>query len=272
MIWSPGPSLQRHLVHDDYGYMHLRTSGQGVGTEPGLLLLHQIPNSSRSWLRVMAELPKLDCVAPDMFNLGESDQISRQLSLQEHAESLWRSSMSVLAGRKIIVGHHSGAALAAVLAATHPEDIDGVILIGYPVYSDWRSKLSRYERLNPLRVDRDGASVQAAWKFNLGAFSDGADEDLILQSFADRIRAGSVWYEGYVALWNADLHQILADASKTPMPKLVIAPTHDPLTPHASSVAQVLGANTVEIDGGSFVLGEDPAAVAKAICDFCASL
>lgn len=213
----------------------------------------------------MRELAPLPCVAPDMLNLGESDATSRTLSLAEHAGLLWDAVQEVRPGPKAVVGHHTGAALAAVMAAEHPDDVVGLGLVGYPAYSDWRTKLAKYERLNPVAATPEG--VADVWRFMARAFADGADPDLVFEAFADRVRAGRVWYEGYVALWNADLGAVLAGARSPGRPTVVVAPDRDALSGLAGEVGDVLGAPVTRIPGGTFVLTEDPAALAAVLDD-----
>lgn len=255
----------RHLVETSAGYIHLRTSGQGDG--PEVLLLHQVPASGRIWLPVMAELDPLPAIAPDMLNLGESDATDSTLSLAEHAELLWQAVTSVRPGPKVVIGHHTGAALAAVLAAAHPDEVAGLGLIGYPIYRNWREKLAKYERLAPVPADPAGDGVAAAWRFIHRAFSDNASGDLVFDAFADRIRAGRVWYEGYVALWNADLDAVLTASARPRRPTAVLAPERDSLSPLAGEVAAALGVQPKHAEGGSFLLVEDPAKVASMIAE-----
>lgn len=263
MPGEAGRRPARHLAKTSAGYIHLRTTGEAQ--EPEILLLHQAPASGRMWQQVMDDLWPLPCVAPDMLNLGESDAGERTLSLAEHAEILWQAVTSIRPGPKVVIGHHTGAALAAVLAATHADDVAGLGLIGYPLYRDWRAKLARYERLTPVATDPDGAGVAAAWRFIHRAFQDGSGADLIFDAFADRIRAGRIWYEAYVALWNADLDAVLAGAVRPGRPTAVLAPDRDVLTSLAEDVAATLGVQAERVAGGSFVLVEDPAAVASMI-------
>lgn len=262
---TPQPHVQRHLVPTAAGYVHLRTTGEAAPDHPDVLLLHQIPASSRIWLPVMRELAPLSCVAPDALNLGESDATAEPLSLTEHAELLWSACQQVRPGPKVVVGHHTGAALAALIAATYPADVTGLGLIGFPYYPSWRQRYARFERLNPVGTDPEGDGVAAAWRFIRRAFAEDADPDLVFDAFADRIRAGRVWYEGYVALFTSDLHQIAVDARDGKRPTLVVAPRRDLLSPAADQVAALLGVTAVRTEGGAFVLTEDPPIVADQV-------
>jgi pimeloyl-ACP methyl ester carboxylesterase len=255
-------NVERHLVGTSMGYVHLRTTGISIPGQPDLLLLHQVPASSRIWLRVMSELSPTSCVAPDALNLGESDQSPQPLSLADHAELLWQASQSVRPGPKIVVGHHTGAALGATLAATHTTDVVGLGLLGYPLYPDWQTKFARFERLDPLATDPQGEGVAAAWRFVRRAFAEECDPDLVVEAFADRIRAGRVWYEGYVALFTSDLDAIAAAARNDARPTMVVALDRDVLARAAGRVGELLGVEPVCVPGGVFALTEDPPMVA----------
>jgi pimeloyl-ACP methyl ester carboxylesterase len=257
--------VERHLVASPFGYVHLRTTGTPAAGRPDLLLLHQIPASSRIWLPVMAELAPLSCIAPDTLNLGESDRTPRPLSLAEHAETLWQAAQSVRPGPKVVIGHHTGATLAALLAASHPEEVVGLGLIGYPLYQDWSAQFARFQRLNPTGTDPEGAGVAEAWRFVRARFADDAEPDIVFDAFADRIRAGRVWYEGYVALFTSDLTAIATAARSESRPTAVLAMEHDILSAVAPQVAALLGVEPTPVAGGVFALTEDPPTVAATV-------
>jgi pimeloyl-ACP methyl ester carboxylesterase len=258
-------SLERHLVRTPMGYIHVRTTGTSQAGEADLLLLHQVPASSRIWLPVMSELEPLSCVAPDALNLGESDRSPRPLSLAEHAELLWQAGQNVRPGPKVVVGHHTGAALAAVMAAEHPAEVVGLGLLGYPLYRDWQTKFAKFERLDPLVTDPDGEGVAAAWRFVRRVFADDCDPDLVVDAFADRMRAGRVWYEGYVALFTSDLDAIAEAARADNRPTVVAAFDRDVLSAVAEQVAALLGVEPTHVTGGVFALTEDPSTVAQLV-------
>lgn len=262
--------LERHLVKTDMGYVHVRTNGPAETEQPDLLLLHQVPASSRMWIPVMDLLGDHFCIAPDNLNLGESDRTPRALTLEEHAEYLWQVTQSLRPGPKIIVGHHTGAAVAAAMTAAHGDEIVGNVLIGYPYYASWRERLAKYERLNPAGTQADGSGVAAAWTFIHRAFEEDSDRELVFEAFADRMRAGRVWYEGYVALWNADLNSLAGVVAAHPGPKVLVAPETDILSQKAEICAELLGSELLRTPGGSFVLTEHPEIVADLVREFAA--
>jgi pimeloyl-ACP methyl ester carboxylesterase len=257
--------VDRHLVKTEAGYVHVRTTGEFADGRPELLLLHQIPASSRMWLPCMRELAPLPCIAPDSLNLGESDSTDRPLTLVEQADLLWEAVQQLRPGPKIVVGHHTGATLGALMAARHKADVLGLGLIGLPHYNHWKEKFAKFERLNPTGADPQGEGVAAAWRFIQRAFAPDADPDLVFDAFADRIRAGRVWYEGYVALWSADLDQITRDARDDSRPTVLVAPERDILSRTADEAAAMLGITPVRTPGGAFVMTEEPPVVTKVV-------
>lgn len=259
--------LERHLVKTEVGYVHIRTLGEPTPGVPEVLLLHQVPASSRIWITVMQQLDGIATIAPDSLNLGESDGTDEPLTLEEQAEHLWQATQKLRPGPKLVVGHHTGAALAGVLAETHADAIVGTVLIGYPYYSHWKERLAKYERLNPVDTQPDGSGVAAIWQFVNRAFAPETDRDLVFDAFADRIRAGRIWYEGYVALWNADLTALADNVKRHPGPAVLMAPERDILSAKAEVCSELLGAELLRTSGGAFVLTEDPALVASVIRD-----
>ncbi|MEU6075776.1 alpha/beta fold hydrolase [Micromonospora sp. NPDC047074] len=258
---APAPQVQRHLVRTPAGYVHLRTTGEPDPDRPSLLFLHQVPASSRIWLPVMRGLAPLHCVAPDSLNLGESDSTPAPLDLGEQADLLWSAAQEVSPGPKVVVGHHTGAALAALIAARNAAEVRGLGLIGYPHYPSWQAKFAKFERLNPVQTDPQGEGVAAVWRFIQRAFATDADPDLVFDAFADRIRAGRIWYEGYVALFSSDLERIAVEARDDSRPTLLVAPERDVLSASADEVGALLGVEPVRTSGGAFVLTEDPPVV-----------
>lgn len=257
--------VRRHLVESPAGYIHVRTTGAPHQSQPELLFLHQIPASSRIWLPVMRELHPLPSIAPDMLNLGESDATDRPLTLVEQADLLWTASQAIWPGPKIVIGHHTGAAVAALMAARQRDNVVGLGLVGYPIYRTWQEKFAKFERLNPVVCDSEGEGVAAAWRFIRRAFAEDSNPELVFDAFADRIRAGRVWYEGYVALFTTDLDEVARQARSGERPTLLMAPERDVLSANADLAGELLNVAPVRTGGGAFVLTEDPTLVADQI-------
>jgi len=159
-----------------------------------LLLLHAWGESWRSFERLIASLPDLLLVVPDLRGHGGADKPLGGYSLEEVA----RDAVAVLdalgIGRAHVLGSSSGGYVAQQLAVMYPDRVSSLVLIGSPlslhskpafadevealadpVPESWvRESLSWYRLLHtvpPAYIEdrvQDGLSMPAAvWKASL---------------------------------------------------------------------------------------------------------
>jgi pimeloyl-ACP methyl ester carboxylesterase len=265
--------VERALVSTPAGYLHLRLAG-GPAAQPTVVLIHQSPSSSRMWLPVMAELaPDIRTCAVDLLGYGESDPPARQLPLEDHAAIVVDAVRAVTDSPLVVVGHHTGAVLAAQIAGAEPELVRGLMLSGYPDYPDWQTKCSRLgPALRPADISRDGTELLDIWRYVTGPLEDDPDPDVALTIMADRLRAGRQWFTGYVQLLGADLPAILerAATSAPGRPTSVLTADRDPLRGYADAVAARFGVEPVTIAGTSWVSYEHPERMAGPIAELLA--
>ena len=110
--------------------MHYRYEGKG---DP-ILLLHPGVGSSDAFTNAMAYLSGTYLViSPDFLGNGDSDPPQFEYTMLDHARSIV-SFLDSLGIKKVsVVGHHTGAKVAAEIAINWPERIDKLVLsaIGY---------------------------------------------------------------------------------------------------------------------------------------------
>ena len=213
----------------------------------------------------MGRLAPLPCVAPDFLDMGESDPLPRPLSLAEHAELLADVAEQVAPGPKIVVGHHTGAAFAAHVAATRREHVRGLCLIGYPLYDDWRDRYARFAYAKPTDVDDEGLLLAEKWRGTVSAYAPHVPYETRLSDFTDLLRAGRIWYASYVALFSTDLRALLAAARDDERPTVLVSPERDSLARYAAAAGEILDVEPVRIPGGGRVTVEQPDEVAAQI-------
>jgi pimeloyl-ACP methyl ester carboxylesterase len=117
-----------------------------------VLLLHQTASSSVMWERAMDCFPDgLRLIAMDTPGFGASDPPGGLPGegLGYYARRVAGFLDALGLERAAIVGHHTGAMIAAELAAAHPERAERIVLIGCVVI---RSEQERRERL--AAIDR----------------------------------------------------------------------------------------------------------------------
>jgi pimeloyl-ACP methyl ester carboxylesterase len=124
--------------------LHYRVLGHGSDTA---IVLHGGPGLHMRYL-----LDPLARVADhhtmifyDLRGRGESGDVgdSTQLSLEKDLEDVARVQQHFKLGKLKLVGHHWGAAVAAMFAAAHPDQVDRMLLVSpYPVHRAFLYQLS----------------------------------------------------------------------------------------------------------------------------------
>lgn len=155
----------------------------GSGARP-IVLLHQSASSSIGYVELMQLLAEdYRVLALDTPGFGGSDPLTGPLSVSALAETL----VSALDGLDItscwLYGHHTGASLAAQIAADHPALVKKLVLSGPPHFDDaMRQRVRSAVRSYP--PEADGSHLIAAWKRHLalagGAGVEVAHRELVL--------------------------------------------------------------------------------------------
>jgi pimeloyl-ACP methyl ester carboxylesterase len=101
-----------------------------AGVGPGLLLIHGLGGSRRTWQHLISDLAQTHTViAPDLPGHGESDAPAGDYSLGAHACAL-RDLLLALGHRRVsIAGHSLGGGVALQAAYQFPERVDRLVLI-----------------------------------------------------------------------------------------------------------------------------------------------
>ena len=118
------------------GQVHYRLMGPEKG--PVVLLIHQTPWSMIEFADIQPCLAArgMRSLAVDTPGYGMSDAPDGKPSMQAYADNIVPV-LDYLKIRKVIVaGHHTGAAIAAALAARHADRVTAVVLHGAPNYND----------------------------------------------------------------------------------------------------------------------------------------
>jgi pimeloyl-ACP methyl ester carboxylesterase len=109
-----------------------------------LVFLHGLGATSRYWTCSRPRRP--DAAYIDLFGFGGSPRPLVRYTLDRHLAML----RTVLSGQRVyvLVGHSLGAALALAYAARHPDDVDGLVLLGLP-HDGSRRAAVRWLRQHP---------------------------------------------------------------------------------------------------------------------------
>jgi pimeloyl-ACP methyl ester carboxylesterase len=111
--------------------MHFVKQGSGYP----LVLLHPLGISTWAWHTVIDSLSEHHtCYAFDMLGHGESDKPSKHFNIADYANALDHACQVLNIHRGHYVGNSVGAVLAVEMAASFPDRLDKLILVGCPVW------------------------------------------------------------------------------------------------------------------------------------------
>ena len=133
------------------GEMHFVRAGAGYP----VVLLHPLGTSVWTWEYVMEGLSRdFTVYAFDMLGHGGSDQPGRHFNLPDYARALDEACQVLNIHRAHLVGNSVGAVLAAETAASFPDRVDKLALVGAPVWSAFTARERLAEAVG--QYDADG--------------------------------------------------------------------------------------------------------------------
>jgi pimeloyl-ACP methyl ester carboxylesterase len=243
--------VERRFVELAHGTVHCAVAGAG----PPVLLLHQTP---RSWDEYRDVLPILaerrQAIAMDTAGFGDSTPLpAGEDSIERWADVAAGLLDALELERAAVIGHHTGAYVAAELAASRPERVEAVVLSSLTLWT-------REERLRHTTgravvddVDRreDGEHVLELWRGRASFYP--ASIDLLERYLVDCLRAGERAAEGHRVVARYPVEERLRLVR---CPTLLVAATDDPHSyPSVPALrAALLDAALAEIEGGTVAL------------------
>ncbi len=258
-------AIRRRYVNGQWGQVHLREAGSG---DP-LLLLHQSPVSG---LMFEAAIPRLveagfHIVAPDTAGYGNSDPPPPGTSLADHGTALEPLLDALGWSRCHILGHHTGAAIAASFAVAHPGRVDRLVLNGVPLFSE--AELAHFATFAfaPLDLRADGGHLLDAWDMRVRASPGWTDLEAMHLYVVEMLRISQTFHLGFEA---ALAHDMRSDLLALGVPTLILTNTGEDLY-EASRRAATLRPDFAyaELEGGTHdIIDEQPQAWAAIVADF----
>ncbi len=258
-------TLRRAYVDGPYGQIHLRIAGDGTP----LILLHQSPLSGDQFSAVLPLLANRGfcAVAMDTPGFGQSDRPTAPVGIAGYAEAVPAVMAAMGWTKASILGHHTGASIAASLAARRPELVDRLVLNGVALLSDEERAHFAQFRFAPLEPKADGSHLLAAWDQRLAA-SPGWTELEAMHRYVTALLANpSDYYWGFEA---AFAHDMAADLQAIRAPSLIFTNTGEDLYA-ASQRAHALRPDFAfaALDGGTHdIIDEQPEAWVAAVTRF----
>jgi pimeloyl-ACP methyl ester carboxylesterase len=240
----------------------------GMGGTP-LVLLHQSPLSGAQF---DAALPLLaaagfHAVALDTPGFGQSAPPPAPVGIHGYASAVGALLDGLGWPRAHILGHHTGASIAAAFAARQPSRVDRLVLNGVALLSrEERAHFSTFP-FAPLVPRADGAHLTAAWAQRVAASPGWTDIDAMHRYTVEMLANPDRYHWGFEA---AFAHDLAADLMAIAPPTLILTNTGEDLF-DASRRAHGLRPDFAfaALDGGTHdIIDEQPEAWAAAVAAF----
>jgi pimeloyl-ACP methyl ester carboxylesterase len=258
-------TLRRAYVDGPYGQIHLRIAGEGAP----LLLLHQSPLSGDQFAAALPLLAQRGfmAVAIDTPGFGLSDRPLEPVGIAGYARAISAVLDALELSCAHLLGHHTGASIAANCAAHYPERIDKLILNGLALLSAAERAQFANFRFAPLAPEADGSHLLAAWNQRLAASPGWSDLTAMHRYTVEMLANSDHYHWGFEA---AFAHDLTADLDAIRAPALILTNTGDDLYA-ASQRAHELRPDFAfcALEGGTHdVIDEQPDAWTAAVADF----
>lgn len=258
--------IEHRYIEVPGGTIHCAIAGRGAP----VLLLHQTPRSWDEYRDVLPLLaPRYRAIAIDTLGYGDSSKPPLGSDSIEHWAAAAVGALDALGIERIaVVGHHTGAVIAAEIAAAWPDRVEAAVLSA-PAFADaaFRARRAQPSRIDNVTPSADGSHLTALWRIRQPWYPEG-DIDLLERFVIDAVKAGPRAAEGHAVVAR---YVMEARLPLIRCPVLVIAPTADPHAyPQARPLADAIkGSRYVEIEGGMVPLPDQmPARFAQVVMEF----
>lgn len=257
-------AMRKHYIDGPMGQVHIRECGDG----PALVLLHQTAWSSLQYKNAMPHLAGrgIRCVAVDTPGYGLSDGPDQPASIEDYADSLAAVLEGLGLDKPVVLGHHTGASIAAAFGAAYPGMVSRLLLHGVPIYTEEE----RQQRLSKPHFDQtpreDGSHFTDRWAVADGVSGNKATPEAIHWSVVQFFWAGPNEWFGHHAAFKYDME---TDFKALTVPTVVLSNAGDTLhakMPYLESLRPDF--KYVSMDGGTFhIIFEDAERWASVVAD-----
>lgn len=259
---------RRFYLDGRWGQVHVDEAGTGAP----LLLLHQSPLSGAMFAPAMPLLAAagLRALALDTPGFGASDAPPAPASIAEHADALLPLLDAMGLAKVHILGHHTGASIAAAFAARHPHRVDRLILNGVALLSTEERAFFATFRFAPLVPRADGGHLVDAWQQRLQATPGWTDIAAMHRHVATMLANPDRYFWAFDAVF---AHDLAFDLERIRAPTMVLTNSGEDLYAASGRAASRRPDwRFVALAGGTHdIVDEQPDAWAAAVIDFLAA-
>ncbi|GGB18434.1 hypothetical protein GCM10011492_05360 [Flexivirga endophytica] len=214
-------TLRRAYADTPLGQLHYAEDGDGRT----VLMLHQAPRSLDEFAEVQRELSG-DChtVAMDLLGFGMSAPLPAPPTIEAMANSVTALLQALGIDSAVLLGHHTGAAVALEVAAAAPQRVDAIILSSMPWVGPERRAREGGIGVDDATRQDDGSHLTELWSLRRPYYPS-ERPDLLDRFIRDALVPGLDPAEGHRA---CDRYLMDERIGLVRCPVLVLTATGDP--------------------------------------------
>jgi pimeloyl-ACP methyl ester carboxylesterase len=255
--------IRRAYVDGPFGQLHLRQCGEGGAP---LLLLHQSPLSGAQFDPALPLLGRrgFHAVALDTPGYGGSAVPPEPCGIAGYADAALAAIDALGWSSAHVLGHHTGAMIAANLAVRAPQRVRRLVLNGVPLLSAGEREHFAQFRFDPIVPAADGSHLIEAWQQRLASTPGWTDLEAMHRHTIELLANPVHYGRGFAA---AFAHDHSADLERVTQPTLILTNTGEDLL-DASRRAHALRPDFAfaALEGGTHdIVDEQPEAWADAV-------
>ena len=258
--------IRKGYVDTSDGQIHYRSTAGGG--RPPIVYFHQTASSSPMFESVMRLIAgDREQLALDTPAFGQSFFPPVTPTTGYYVATLLEALTNLGIDEFHAFGHHTGAAIACEMAATHPARVRSLAMVG-PVQLDASERATwRSSAIDPMRIAADGSHLMKIWARVTG-LDPGPSPVLCHREAVDTLRAGERWHEAYAAVFDQDFPALLEQVR---CPILMLCGRDDVLFPYFEPARLARpDAKSVVLPGGTYVVDDYPQEIADEIKAFLA--
>lgn len=155
------PKIKRAFLDTEDGQILYRIGGEG---DP-ILFLHMNPRSSDEYRELMPIFAKEHrVIAMDLMGFGDSDKPPRLYTISDYAKTAIALLDKLGIEKTTLFGNHTGAFVAAEVAAAYPDRVDQLILGNVPGFGEM-GKAKLLELFDKgFQIKDDGSHLMERWQ------------------------------------------------------------------------------------------------------------
>jgi pimeloyl-ACP methyl ester carboxylesterase len=264
-------TVRRGYADTPFGQLHYADVGSG----PVILLLHQTPRSYDEFREVQPLLAgRHRVIAMDMLGFGLSAVLKAPQTIEEYAAGAFALLDALQVDDAVVLGHHTGAAVALEMAAADAARVRALVLSSPPwTGPEYRSSHADGPGVDAVDTDADGNHLVELWRLRQPYYPTGRPD--LLERFIRDALAVVDPAEGHRACARYRMEDRVALVTA---PVLLIGASADPFAlPNVAVLQERLIAApciaSAVIEGGTIPLMEQaPQEVADVVGHFLLSL